>query len=97
VRQWTLNGPEQELFDKGAVALYLRLNTTKALDRLIAAGLFPRGIRMGGKRGKLVWTGLDIAAYLYIQGRIHEGDADLEPGEAEDGDDGLPPEKPQKK
>ena len=68
--EWRLNGPDQEVFDKKQVARYLAIEE-RTLDRLIASGHFPEGIRLG-KRGPLRWTGLDIAAFLYLQGRCRE-------------------------
>ncbi len=77
MRNWTLNGPEQEWFNKAQAALYLEISE-RTLDRLIAKGYFPRGIR-STPNGPLRWTGLDIAVYLYLRSRCFDHDETAEP------------------
>jgi len=85
---WTLNGPPGHSLTKEQVAALLGVRV-KQLDRLIARGEFPRGINAGGKR--LLWSGLDVAAYLYLRSRCRAGPADPEPDEEDDEDE--PPKK----
>ncbi len=72
VQTWTLNGPAKSLLTRKEVLAELGIGT-RALDRLIIAGLFPRGVNIsGGKRG-VRWSGLDVACYLYLRGRLKAG------------------------
>jgi hypothetical protein len=82
VRTWNINGPDEDVFTRAEVVTYLRLPSEQALDRLIKAGKFPPGISTGGKRSPPIWTGLDIAAFLHLQGR-----AGLEGVEGDDDED----------
>jgi hypothetical protein len=81
VRQWVLNGPDQEWFTRAQVIAVLGVSE-RTLRRLIADGLFPRPIR-AAPRGDEMWSGLDIACYLYLRGRCHAGPMEPEPVETE--------------
>lgn len=85
---WTLNGPPGHNLAKEAVAALLGVSV-KQLDRLVSRGEFPRGIDAGGRR--LLWSGLDVAAYLYLRSRCHAGPADPDPQDEDE------PEEPPKK
>jgi predicted DNA-binding transcriptional regulator AlpA len=80
VAEWKLNGPGQEIWTRAEVIAYLRISA-RGLDRLISEGLFPRG--MPGGRG-LIWTGLDVSAYLYMRGRCRKGPPDRDDDEGEE-------------
>lgn len=69
--QWTLNGPDKEWFSRPEVLAYLGVSS-KTLNRLIKEGLFPRPVRTAPRSDER-WSGLDIAAYLYLQSRAHAG------------------------
>lgn len=78
--QWTLNGPERELWTVRDVCQHFGWGKTK-FYALIKAGLFPAGRDMGGRQ---TWTGEDVAAYLLLAGRWRpEGVKDVKEGEGE--------------
>jgi predicted DNA-binding transcriptional regulator AlpA len=81
VAQWTLDGPDAAILTKREVAEFLKLST-RALDRLIEQGVFPRPRRRGKQA---TWTGGDLAAYLALEGRYRAGPPDDEKGD--DGED----------
>ena len=87
VRAWTLNGPDAELLTKEQVTALLGC-TVRHLERLIARGEFPRGALIGKR---LLWTGLDVAAWLYLRSRCRAGPADPDP--ADDEDEPEPPRR----
>lgn len=81
---WMLNGPPGHSLTKEEVAALLGFKV-RQLDKLISRGEFPRGINAGGKR--LLWSGLDVAAYLYLRSRCRPGPADPDPDDEEDDPD----------
>jgi predicted DNA-binding transcriptional regulator AlpA len=84
VGEWRLSGPDAAVLTKREVVDFLKLRGPRTLDRLIEAGQFPRG-RKVGKRG-LIWTGADVAAFLQLQGRLTAGPADVAEEDEDDGD-----------
>lgn len=80
--QWTLNGPDHEWFTRAEVIALLKVSD-RTLTRLIREGLFPRGIR-ATQRSPDQWSGLDLAAYLYLRGRCHAGPVETTEESSED-------------
>lgn len=66
--QWVLNGPADGVLRRDEVLKYLSMSEDR-LVKLIAEGRFPAPIPMGRHH---VWTGLDVACWLYLQSRIVE-------------------------
>ena len=82
MRVWNITGPDQEWFNKTEVCAYLDISA-RTLDRLIEKGLFPRGYRMSS-RGRLRWSGLDLAVYVQMRSRCREGPAEKDAEETAD-------------
>lgn len=81
VQSWSVNGPDSHLLTRAQVLAYLGIGS-RALDRLITSGVFPRGISIaGGKRG-VRWSGLDVACYVHLRSRLKAGP--LEPDEIDE-------------
>jgi predicted DNA-binding transcriptional regulator AlpA len=79
--QWSLNGPDKEWFSLDDLVAYFGMSR-KTIRKLIAEGRFPRGIRPSPRTPER-WSGLDVAAYLYLQGRAQVGPAE-EPEDSEE-------------
>ena len=81
MQYWRLPGPDEHLLDKQQVAAYLGVSE-RGLDRLIADGRFPQGVRTGpGRRSAVFWLGTDVAAYLHLRGRCAGGLVEDDGGE----------------
>jgi predicted DNA-binding transcriptional regulator AlpA len=72
--EWRITGPDQQVLTKAEVVAYLKFRSEKALDAKIARGQFPRGTALG-RRGPVVWSGLDLACWLHLSARLIEGPA----------------------
>jgi predicted DNA-binding transcriptional regulator AlpA len=68
-RQYTIDGPDDDLLPLAGVLAYLRVGRT-AIYELIRQGRFPRPQRIAGK---LRWTGRDVACYREIADRLRPG------------------------
>lgn len=65
------------------VLAYLKIGS-RALDRLIESGVFPRGMSVAGSKKGAHWTGLDVACYIHLRGRLRAGPLE---GDEKDDDD----------
>jgi predicted DNA-binding transcriptional regulator AlpA len=65
-KPWTLLGPTQDFLSAVDVSHYLKVSIP-TLRRMIRAGQFPRGQRLGNR---MSWSGADVAAYLQLRGRL---------------------------
>lgn len=68
VRKWTIPGPDASVLAKADVAALLRISD-KTLDRMIAAGRFPCGIKVS-PGSEPIWFGQDIAAWMHLASRM---------------------------
>ena len=76
MRQWTIDGPDDQLLTRSQVQRHLGIGKA-ALQRLITDGRFPRGVNVGQtKRPRLRWFALDVAAYLLLCQRLRIGPLD---------------------
>lgn len=66
MRDWTLPGPDALTLDGKDVAGFIGVSEDK-LREMVKAGQFPPPLHSHGKRP--VWSGLDVAAWLYLAGR----------------------------
>lgn len=60
---WSIPGPPKLLYAKKEVCAILNVSDA-TLDRMMDAGLFPRGGK-SGPGGAPVWTGAQIACYFH--------------------------------
>lgn len=77
--QWILPGPDGPTLTREQVAAMLHVST-QTLDRMVAAGRFPAGIKPSTKAAP-IWTGADLAAWLHLAGRMNSevpGEGDQE-------------------
>lgn len=83
MQNWTVPGPDAHLLSRKEVLSYLKIGT-RALNRLIEAGVFPRGINVaGGKKGAF-WSGLDLACYLHLRSRLRAGPIESDENDEEE-------------
>lgn len=66
-RDWVLPGPRKLRYTRAEIARWLGIEP-KTLDRAIADGLFPAGVK-DTPGGEPAWSGADLAAYLQLRGR----------------------------
>lgn len=65
---WTVSGPAGHRLNAGDVSALLHIEPA-ALDRMIAEGRFPRGRNYSTVHPPF-WTGLDVACWLHLAGRL---------------------------
>lgn len=87
--RWSFDGPDKPLLTKREVYEYLKIGS-RALDKLIMSGHFPRGINPGRAKGKgrLRWYAQDVVCYLFYCDRLREGPLEKEEEGDDDGDEG---------
>lgn len=70
--QWTLPGPDDLTLTREQLCSLLKLSAS-TLDRMIADGRFPRGIKPSPGT-EPIWTGCDLAAWLHLAARMEPRD-----------------------
>lgn len=68
MRTWTIPGPEASVLSKTEVASLLKVSE-KTLDRMVAAGRFPCGVKVS-PGSEPIWFGQDIAAWMHLSSRM---------------------------
>ena len=68
VKFYSLAGPDDETLTREAICKLLFISAA-TLDRLVAAGKFPRPIRTGSQTPP-IWTAVDLAAWLHLAPRL---------------------------
>lgn len=81
---WTLPGPDRRYLTKDEVVVYCAFGSEKKLDRLISLGEFPRPIPGRGKKGRVYFDALDVAAWCHLRGRMQPGEVEKDPDQEDE-------------